>query len=109
MKPWLENAHFRGAQDRIVRLGFAPASKNAMESLARPNYRTFLEAILREVTGSEWKLDMKIVEGLSVPEKRKEAESAASRPDDPAGSFRDDPLIQEALEIFKGEIKSVTN
>ncbi|HEY2712267.1 MAG TPA: DNA polymerase III subunit gamma/tau [Chthoniobacterales bacterium] len=109
MKPWLENAHFRGTQDRILRLGFAPASKTAMEALARPNYRTFLEGLLKEVTGGDWKLDLNIVEGLSVPEKRLEAEAGTNRPNDRIDSFRDDPLIQEALEIFKGEIKSVTN
>ncbi len=109
IKPWLENAHFRGTQDRILRLGFAPASKSAMEALARPKNRTFLEELLKEVTSGDWKLDLNIVEGLSVPEKRLEAEPGKNRPDDSIDSFRDDPLIQEALEIFKGEIKSVTN
>ena len=109
MKPWLENAHFRGAQDRVLRLGFAPAGKSAMEALARPNYRTFLEGLLKEVTSGDWKLDLNIVEGLPAPVKKRESEAETNRPNDAIDSFRDDPLIQEALEIFKGEIKSVTN
>ena len=109
MKPWLENAHFRGAQDRVLRLGFAPAGKSAMDALARPNYRTFLEGLLKEVTSGDWKLDLNIVEGLPAPVKKGESEAQTNRPNDAIDSFRDDPLIQEALEIFKGEIKSVTN
>jgi len=36
-------------------------------------------------------------------------ERVKSAPNDGVDSFKDDPLIQEALEIFKGEIKSVTS
>jgi len=36
------------------------------------------------------------------------AKPASIRREIKSDSFKDDPLIQEALEIFKGEIKSVT-
>jgi DNA polymerase-3 subunit gamma/tau len=109
IKQWVGDAHFRGAQNHILRLGFAPAGKTSMDALLRPNNRTFLEELLKEVTGDEWKLEMSIVEGLPEPVKRPGSEAETGRPNESDGSFRNDPLIQEALEIFKGEIKSVTN
>ena len=39
---------------------------------------------------------------------RAETEPGKSKPNDSLDSFKNDPLIKEALEIFKGEIKSVT-
>jgi DNA polymerase-3 subunit gamma/tau len=104
-KPWLNHAHFCGTQNRILQLGFAPVSKTAMDALLRPNNRSFLEGLLKEVTGNVWKLEMNLVEGLPQPVKNPETNQSPAS----AASFRDDPLIQEALEIFKGEIKSVTS
>jgi hypothetical protein len=109
IKQWVGDAHFRGAQNHILRLGFAPAGKTSMDALLRPNNRTFLKELLKEVTGDEWKLEMSIVEGLPEPVKRPGSEAETGPPNESDGSFRNDPLIQEALEIFKGEIKSVTN
>jgi len=53
-----------------------------------------------------------LVEGLAAAPPRTERQSEparpTSKPDESFDSFKDDPLIRAALEIFKGEIKSVT-
>jgi DNA polymerase-3 subunit gamma/tau len=101
MKSWVESARLLGAEGRNVLLGFAPEQKAAMESLGRPGYRTFLEMLLKELTGRDWTVKLSVVEGLA-------AALETPRPNDKRPSFKDDPLIQEALDIFEGEIKSVT-
>ena len=97
VKSWIESAKLLGAEGRNLLLGFAPAQNAAMESLGWPNNRSFLEALLKELTGRDWTLKLSVIEGMTD-----------SPPNDTSQSFKDDPLIQEALEIFKGEIKSVT-
>jgi DNA polymerase-3 subunit gamma/tau len=107
IRTWLGAARFLGTEGRHVLLGFSPEEKTFMESLARPAIRSFLEALLKEMTGAEWTLKMSLVEGLPAAERT----SPATEGDplhDSHDSFKDDPLIKEALELFKGEIKSVT-
>jgi DNA polymerase-3 subunit gamma/tau len=112
IKTWIDSARLLGAEGGTVLLGFPPDQKTVMESLARPANRSFLEALLKEVSGSDWKVKLSLEEGLppAAPAEDIEAESAATRPtpDDSIESFKNDPLIKEALELFKGEIKSVT-
>ncbi len=108
IKPWAQSATALGAEGRFFELGFPPTQKSAMESLATPRNRDFLEKLLREMTGREWTLKFSIKEGLQDgnPE---ETIASAERPQpkaDPQVTFADDPLIREALEIFKGEIKT---
>ena len=112
IKTWIESACLCGIEGRNVLLGFAPDQKTIMESLSRPANRSFLEALLKEMTGTDWTVKLSLVEGLpstSPPEEmRAETEPGKSKPNDSLDSFKNDPLIKEALEIFKGEIKSVT-
>ena len=107
IRTWLSAARFLGTEGRHVLLGFSPEEKTFMESLARPASRSFLEALLKEMSGSDWTLKMSVVEGLPLAERTTPA-TEATRPNDSLESFKDDPLIREALELFKGEIKSVT-
>ena len=113
IKSWIDAAHYLGTENRQLLLGFAPQEKTIMEGLLRPNNRTFLEALLKELTGSDWTLRLSLAEGLPPHAPRIETqptpERVKSAPNDGVDSFKDDPLIQEALEIFKGEIKSVTS
>ena len=109
VRNWIDAAHLLGTEDRHVLLGFAPEQKTSMESLERPATRGFVEALLQELTGSKWGVKMSLVQGLAPVEKtQRAAEADKAGPNDSVESFRDDPLIKEALEIFKGEIKSVT-
>ncbi len=110
IKTWIALAHLLGTEGRHVLLGFAPGDKTVMESLARPANRSFLEELLKELTGSEWTVKLSIVDGMpAAPQEMAPAtEPKKSAPDESRDTFKDDPLIKEALEIFKGEIKSVT-
>ena len=112
IKTWIDSARLLGTEGRHVLLGFAPDQKTVMESLSRPANRSFLEALLKELTGTDWTLKLSLAEGLppaALPdETQSEPDRAKSEPNDALDSFKNDPLIQAALEIFKGEIKSVT-
>ena len=83
-----------------------------MESLARPANREFLEALLKEQTGRELSLKLSVKEGLVASPSPAEAEiepTPSAKKNASRVEFKDDPLIREALEIFKGEIKPVTD
>ncbi len=110
IKTWIAVAHLLGTEGRHVLLGFAPGDKTVMESLARPANRSFLEELLKELTGSEWTVKLSLVDGMPAapPEPPAASTPAKSAPNESRDTFKDDPLIKEALEIFKGEIKSVT-
>ena len=62
-----------------------------MEGLLRPNNRSFLEALLKELTGTDWTLKLRLAEGLPPTarpdETQPEAERAKSEPNDALDSF----------------------
>ena len=64
-------------------------------SKATTSNRRSIETLLKEITGHDWALKLEGKEGLEI----KKAEAAG-------GEYKNDPLIQEALEMFKGQIKS---
>jgi DNA polymerase-3 subunit gamma/tau len=108
---WLEAATLLEVTARSVRLGFPPEHAMAMESLLRPNNRSFLEKLLTRLTGETRALECEAREGLvvtpvSLPEPEPEP---APSPPDPMEEFRNDPLIRKALEIFQGEIQPVNS
>ena len=49
-----------------------------------------------------WRMEFEMREETSLPG----ATAPADKPIDPLQSFKDDPMIQKALEIFKAEIQS---
>ncbi len=108
IKTWIDAAHFLGTEGHNFLLGFAPDRKTVMESLSRPTNRSFLDGLLKELTGTDWKVKLSVEEHL--PETPSASETAPSRPKpgESVETFKNDPLIKEALEIFKGEIKSVS-
>ncbi|MDP9004224.1 MAG: DNA polymerase III subunit gamma/tau [Verrucomicrobiota bacterium] len=110
---WVEMAHALGTEGRFFVIGFAPEQKMAMESLSIPRTRDFLEALIKEISGQDWKIKFVLKEGLPVAAAADFAAAAqvpvAKKKDDSQATFKDDPLIREALEIFKGEIKTVTD
>jgi DNA polymerase III subunit gamma/tau len=86
-----------GIEGRTFVLGYPPDQKSAVETTATPGNRRQLESLLGEVSGQELKLRLEAKDGL-----------ASSKTGDAAGKekYKDDPLIQDALEMFKGQIKS---
>ena len=84
----------------------------AMESLASPRTRDFLEALIKDISGQDLKMKLILKEGLSaapVAAPSPGLGEAARKKEDSQALFKDDPLIREALEIFKGEIKTVAD
>lgn len=106
IRAWVEAAKALGIEGRFFVLGFPPEHKTAMESVASPRTRDFLEALVREISGQDLKMKFILKEGLPVTVI---AELPATKKADSQSTFKDDPLIREALEIFKGEIKTVSD
>ena len=88
-----------GTEGRSFLLGFPPDEKSSIETLATASNRRQLESLLQDVTHREWTLKLSAQEGL----RRK---SSSAQPAKGGAELKDDPLIQEALEMFKGQIKS---
>jgi DNA polymerase III subunit gamma/tau len=82
------------ADGRNFHVGYPPQEKSSIETLATASNRKQLEGLLNEVSGRDWTLKLTAKEGLP-------AKKAPIKSD----NYKDDPLIQEALEMFKGEIK----
>ncbi len=108
IKPWAQTATALGAVGRFFELGFPAAQKSAMESLATSRNREFLEKLMRDVTGRDWTLKFSLRDDLQDQPEEPPEPVAAKGPTKatPQTTFTDDPLIREALEIFKGEIKT---
>jgi DNA polymerase-3 subunit gamma/tau len=89
-----------GIEGRNFLLGHPPDEKSAVEAIASPNNRRQLEALLKETSGRDWSVKFVAKEGMEL------RHAADLEPMKTRESFKDDPLIQEALEMFKGEIKT---
>jgi DNA polymerase-3 subunit gamma/tau len=103
---WVEAGTALGVEGRFLLVGFPPEQKTAMESLSIPKTRDYIDAVLKEMGGGDWKIKFVLKEGLPAPAI---TQSEAPKKPDPPATFKDDPLIREALEIFKGEIKTVSD
>jgi DNA polymerase-3 subunit gamma/tau len=113
IRGWVESARALGIEGRFFVLGFPPEQKTAMESVASPRTRDFLEALIKEISGQDWKINFILKEGLPVAAASElplaSDSQAPKKKGDSQATFKDDPLIREALEIFKGEIKTVSD
>jgi DNA polymerase III subunit gamma/tau len=90
-------AYVLPSEGRHFVLGFSPDQKSTMDILATATNRKLIETFLREVSGRDWSLKLTVQENL--PPKGEPSKQSV-----PA-NYTDDPLIRDALEIFKGEIK----
>jgi len=91
IKNWIEEAYPLGANGRNFELGFQTDQRMVMEHLSSRANREFLEALLKEVSGRDWALKFSVRENL--PGKISKAKKAPA-------------IVNEAVEMFKGEIKS---
>jgi DNA polymerase-3 subunit gamma/tau len=87
-----------GIDGRNFLLGHAPDDKSKVEALASPNNRRQLEILLKEATGRDWSVRFVAKDGIPSSSGVDAAKSAES--------FKDDPLIQEAIEMFNAQIRS---
>ena len=93
IKSWIEEAHPVGIDGRNFEIGFPSDQRMVMEHLSSRANREFLETLLKEISGREWALKFSLKENLpSKPRPSKSKETPA--------------IVREALEMFKGEIKS---
>ena len=134
---WVQAGRVLGLEDDTLRVAFPANQRMAVDSLGKPNTRKFLESLLAKLAGRPVGLKLEVLRddggaaagGLPAPgpsapapPKASAVESATSSaedkpappapdaagPDaDPAELFKNDPLIQKALKIFEGEIRSV--
>ncbi len=86
-----------GIDGRNFLLGHAPDDKPKVDALASANNRRQLETLLSEASGRDWSVKFVAKDGI-----RPSTADAAK----PADSFKDDPLIQQAIELFNAEVKS---
>ena len=86
-----------GVEGRSFVLGYAPDQKSTIETTATTSNRRQLETLVQEISGQDLKLKLEAREGLTGGN----VESNAGKE-----QYKDDPLIQEALEMFKGQIKT---
>jgi DNA polymerase III subunit gamma/tau len=96
---WLEPATPLYPERGTLKLAFPKDHSIALESLSRPNNRKILEDVAGEILGGTWKLEFELRDDLSVPR-------VEIGPLNPVDVFKNDPMIQKALEIFKAEIQS---
>src|SRR5262249_2625984 len=92
-------AHLLGIEGRNFKLGFAAGDKPMMDILGTQSNRKFVEALLHEFTGRDWSLKLSVNEELA-------SRNAVVPEHSPAYDFKDEPLIQEAIELFNARIKS---
>jgi DNA polymerase III subunit gamma/tau len=85
-----------------LRLGFPSQHGMAMETLIRPNNRKYIEQLLTERLGQATSIRGETRDDL-VPIVFPEKTEAATNTED---NFKNDPLIQKALEIFQAEIQA---
>lgn len=100
---WIEAGQLADVTNGVVVLAFPPDASLALESCERANNRQFIEAVLSELAGQSLILKCEKRAGLTV-EKLAPTEVKAETPADPMAAFKNDPLIQKALEIFRAEI-----
>ena len=92
-------AHVLGIEGRNFKLGFATADKAMMDILSTQANRKFVETLLHEITGKDWTLKLTLNEELA-------SKNALPPEHSPSHDFKDEPLIQEAIELFNAKMRS---
>jgi DNA polymerase-3 subunit gamma/tau len=92
-------AHVLGVEGRNFILGFASGDKGAIDILGTQANRKFVETLLHEISGQDWTLKLTVSEELA-------SKSAIVQKDSPSRDFNDEPLIQDAIELFNAKVRS---
>ena len=70
-----------------------------MDILGTTANRKFVETLLHEISGNDWTLKLTLSEELA-------SKSAVVEKDSPSHAFKDEPLIQEAIELFNARVRT---
>jgi DNA polymerase III subunit gamma/tau len=92
-------AYVLGIEGRNFKLGFASGDKAAMDIMGTQANRKFVETLLHEITGKDWTLKLTVDEELA-------SKTAAVPEHSPSQDFKDEPLIQEAIELFNARVRT---
>ena len=115
---WAAQAVFQSLSGSTFQVAFAPGDALACESILRPQLRRDIESILKRLSGQTLQLSAKVNDAIVAPTTPhldpeppppapvKSATATVSPPAPAAApdTFRDDPFIKAALDIFDGEI-----
>ena len=102
IQSWIEMATPLGQSGTELLIGFPSTEQLAMESLLRSNNRKFVEDLLTEIAAAPRTIRAELRGDLIRPETALRSEPTL------LDGFKNDPLIQKALEIFKAEIEADT-
>jgi DNA polymerase-3 subunit gamma/tau len=86
-----------GTDGRNFVLGHSPDDKAQVEVVASVNNRRQLETLLNDVSGRDWTVKFVAKDGIPP--------SSAGTPKS-SESFKDEPLIKEAIELFNARVRS---
>jgi len=70
-----------------------------MDILGTQANRKFVETLLHEITGKDLSLKLTVNEELA-------SKNVVVQEDSPSHDFKDEPLIQEAIELFNARVRS---
>ena len=130
---WVQSGKLLSTDNDTFLVGFPTTQRMISESLSKPTNRKLLETLLTKLAGRPitLKMELRDEEALNEASPTRGGSSDASYSDedaphsgdyfngshqasaemspgaDPTESFKNDPLIQKALKIFEGEIRSV--
>jgi DNA polymerase III subunit gamma/tau len=102
IQSWVEVATPLGRSGAELSIGFPASERLAMESLLRPNNRKFVEELLTEIAAAPRTIRAELRDDLVRPTSARRSEATL------LDGFKNDPLIQKALEIFRAEIEADT-
>jgi hypothetical protein len=92
-------AHVLGIEGRSFKLGFASGDKAMMDILGTQANRKFVEMLLHEISGKDWTLKLSMNEELA-------STTAVAAEESGSHDFKNEPLIQEAIELFNARIRT---
>ena len=98
VQSWIEMATPLSRSGTELLIGFPSTEQLAMESLLRSNNRKFVEELLTEIAAAPRTIRAELRDDLVRPEPAPRSQATL------LDGFKNDPLIQKALEIFKAEI-----
>ena len=104
---WLEGGVLSDLSGGVARLVFPKEQPLSAEYLLQANNRTFLEGLLKRLTGSEISLRTELSETVVLRPVAQPPPPPKEVVKDPMEEFKNDPLIRKALEIFKARLEAV--